>query len=82
MNEAVLQPRLAPRRVRLALVELHDAGARPVSTEHRVEAAVKLLAPVVIVHLAVLQMDEVMLTRVTTTKAFLKSMYNIQVASQ
>ena len=54
LHQAVFQPRLAPGRVRLALVELHDAGARPVSAEHRVEAAVELLTSIVIEHLAVL----------------------------
>ena len=66
LDEAVLEPRLAPRRVRLALVQLHDARARPVGAQHGVQAAVELLAPVVVVHLAVLQTcDGVKLTRVT-----------------
>ena len=55
LDEAVLEPRLAPRRVRLALVQLHDARARAVGAQHGVQAAVELLAPVVVVHLAVLQ---------------------------
>ena len=54
LHEAVLQSGLAPGRVRLALVQLHDAGARPVSAEHGVEAAVELLAAVVVEHLTIL----------------------------
>ena len=66
LDEAVLEPGLAPRRVRLALVQLHDARARSVSAQHGVQPAVELLAPVVVVHLAVLQAyDGVKLTRVT-----------------
>ena len=74
LHQAVFQPRLAPGRVRLALVELHDARARPVSAEHRVKAAVELLTSLVIVHLAVLQMDVIALVRVN--RALLLSMYN------
>ena len=54
LHEAVLQSGLAPGRVRLTLVELHDAGARPVSAEHWVEAAVELLTPIVVEHLTIL----------------------------
>ena len=77
----MFQPRLAPSRVRLALIELHDARARPVSAEHRVEAAIELLTSLVIEHLAVLQMETWALRGVT--RSLLQwSMYNVHVPSQ